>query len=32
MYVESHVALPEKLSPEEQDAVKTFAEKAGLKY
>jgi molecular chaperone DnaJ len=32
MYVETHVTLPEKLSAEEQEAVKTFAEKAGLKY
>jgi molecular chaperone DnaJ len=32
MYVEAHVTLPEKLSAEEQEAVKTFAEKAGLKY
>ena len=32
MYVEVHVTLPERLSPEEQAAVKTFAEKAGLKY
>jgi molecular chaperone DnaJ len=32
MYVEAHVTLPEKLSTEEQDAVKSFAEKAGLKY
>ena len=32
MYVESHVTLPEKLSAEEQEAVKTFAQKAGLKY
>jgi len=26
------VTLPEKLSTEEQEAVKSFAEKAGLKY
>ena len=32
MYVEAHVTLPEKLSVEEQEAVKRFAEKAGLKY
>ena len=32
MYVESHVTLPEKLSAEEQEAVKSFAQKAGLKY
>ncbi len=32
MYVEAHVTLPEKLSAEEQEAVKSFAEKAGLKY
>ena len=32
MYVEVHVTLPERLSPEEQEAVKTFAEKSGMKY
>src|SRR6266478_5485847 len=32
MYVEAHVTLPEQLSAEEQEAVKSFAEKAGLKY
>ena len=32
MYVEAHVTLPEKLSAEEQEAVKSFAEKVGLKY
>lgn len=32
MYVEAHVTLPEKLSAEEQEAVKSFAEKAGMKY
>src|SRR6185437_15485972 len=32
MYVETHVTLPEKLSPEEQEAVKSFAEKTGMKY
>src|SRR5712691_1973458 len=32
MYVETHVTLPEKLSAEEQEAVKSFAEKVGLKY
>jgi molecular chaperone DnaJ len=32
MYVEAHVTLPERLSPEEQDAVKSFAEKTGMKY
>lgn len=32
MYVEAHVTLPEKLSAEEQEALKSFAEKAGLKY
>jgi molecular chaperone DnaJ len=32
MFVETHVTLPEKLSAEEQEAVKSFAEKAGLKY
>ena len=32
MYVEVHVTLPERLTPEEEAAVKSFAEKAGLKY
>ena len=32
MYVEAHVTLPEKLSAEEQEAVKNFAEKSGMKY
>jgi molecular chaperone DnaJ len=32
MYVEAHVTLPEKLSVEEQEAVRSFAEKAGMKY
>jgi molecular chaperone DnaJ len=32
MFVETHVTLPEKLSAEEQEAVKSFAEKAGMKY
>jgi molecular chaperone DnaJ len=32
MFVETHVTLPEKLSADEQEAVKSFAEKAGLKY
>jgi molecular chaperone DnaJ len=32
MYVEAHVTLPEKLSAEEQEAVRAFAEKTGLKY
>ena len=32
MYVEAHVTLPEKLSAEEQEAVKSFAEKSGMKY
>lgn len=32
MFVEVHVTLPERLTPEEQEAVKTFAEKAGMKY
>lgn len=32
MYVEAHVTLPEKLSAEEQEAVKNFAEKTGMKY
>jgi molecular chaperone DnaJ len=31
-FVEVHVEIPEKLSAEEQEAVKSFAEKAGLKY
>ena len=32
MFVEAHVTLPERLSPEEQEAVKSFAEKTGMKY
>jgi molecular chaperone DnaJ len=32
MYVEAHVTLPEKLSAEEQEALKSFAEKTGMKY
>ncbi|MGH7530851.1 MAG: DnaJ C-terminal domain-containing protein [Gemmatimonadales bacterium] len=32
MYVEVHVTLPESLTPEEEAAVKSFAERAGLKY
>ena len=32
MYVEAHVTLPERLSAEEQEALKTFAEKTGMKY
>ncbi|HUC40125.1 MAG TPA: J domain-containing protein, partial [Gemmatimonadales bacterium] len=32
MYVEAHVTLPETLSPEEQEAVKSFAQKTGMKY
>ncbi|MDP3909061.1 MAG: DnaJ C-terminal domain-containing protein [Gemmatimonadales bacterium] len=32
LYVEVHVTLPERLTPEEEAAVKDFAEKAGLKY
>lgn len=32
MYVEAHVTIPEKLSAEEQEAVKSFAEKTGMKY
>ena len=32
MYVETHVTLPEKLSAEEQEAVKSFAERTGMKY
>jgi len=31
-YVEVHVQIPERLTPEEQAAVKAFAEQAGLKY
>lgn len=31
-YVEVHVEIPEKLTPEEAEAVKKFAEKVGLKY
>lgn len=32
MYVEVHVTLPERLTAEEQEAVKSFAEKSGMKY
>ena len=32
MYVEAHVTLPEKLSAEEQEALKNFAERTGMKY
>jgi molecular chaperone DnaJ len=32
MYVEAHVTLPERLSTEEQEAVRSFAEKTGMKY
>ena len=31
-YVEVHVAIPEHLTPEEQVAIRAFAEKAGIKY
>jgi len=31
-FVEVHVQIPEKLSPEQEAAVKAFAEKTGLKY
>ncbi|HXF95819.1 MAG TPA: J domain-containing protein [Gemmatimonadales bacterium] len=31
-YVEVHVEIPEKLTPEQQEVVRKFAEKAGLKY
>jgi molecular chaperone DnaJ len=31
-YVEVHVEVPEKLTPEEEEAVRKFAEKTGLKY
>jgi len=31
-FVEIHVQIPEKLSPEQEAAVKAFAEKTGLKY
>lgn len=31
-FVEVHVTIPERLSPEQQAAAKTFAEQAGLKY
>jgi DnaJ-class molecular chaperone len=31
-YVEVHVQIPERLTPEQEAAVKAFAEKAGLKY
>jgi molecular chaperone DnaJ len=32
MYVETHVTLPERLSAEEQEALRSFAEKTGMKY
>jgi molecular chaperone DnaJ len=32
MYVETHVTLPERLSADEQEALKSFAEKTGMKY
>src|SRR2546423_4289326 len=32
MYVEAHVTLPERLSAEEQEALRSFAEKTGMKY
>jgi len=31
-YVEVHVAIPEHLTPEEQAAIRAYAEKAGIKY
>jgi molecular chaperone DnaJ len=31
-YVEIHVAIPEKLTPEQEAALRTFAEKSGMKY
>ncbi|HKC46096.1 MAG TPA: DnaJ C-terminal domain-containing protein [Gemmatimonadales bacterium] len=31
-YVEVRIELPEKLTPEQEEAAKSFAEKAGLKY
>ncbi|HXJ29318.1 MAG TPA: DnaJ C-terminal domain-containing protein, partial [Gemmatimonadales bacterium] len=31
-YVEVRIELPEKLTPEQEAAAKSFAEKAGLKY
>jgi molecular chaperone DnaJ len=31
-FVEVHVEIPEKLTPEEEEAVRKFAEKTGLKY
>ena len=31
-FVEVHVQIPEKLTPEQEAAVKAFAEKTGLKY
>lgn len=31
-YVEVKIELPEKLTPEQEEAAKSFAEKAGLKY
>src|SRR5882762_5737569 len=32
MFVEVHVTMPERLTPEQEAALKSFAEKAGLKY
>jgi molecular chaperone DnaJ len=32
MFVEVHITMPERLTPEQEAALKSFAEKAGLKY
>ena len=32
LFVEVHVTIPERLTPEQEAALKSFAEKAGLKY
>jgi len=31
-YVEVHVEIPEHLTTEQQDAIRAFAERTGLKY
>ena len=31
-YVEMHVEIPEKLTPEQEAAAKAFAEKTGMKH
>jgi molecular chaperone DnaJ len=32
LYVEVHVTMPERLTPEQEAALKAFAEKSGMKY